>query len=66
MLNAVEHLQEVHSKIMKTNEEVIKFNSDIISLSVDLLADENLDFDGDQDDNYINTQLDTLENSAKI
>ena len=64
-MTAVENLQEVHSEILKTNEEVIRFNSDIISLSVDLLADENLNFDGDQDDNYMNTQLDKLEKQCK-
>ena len=61
MLDAVENLQEVHKKIMKTNEEIIKFNSEIINLSTQLLADENLDSNYNLDSKDTNTELDSLE-----
>ena len=61
MLDAVENLQEVHKKIMKTNEEIIKFNSEIINLSTQLLADENLDSNYNLDSKAMNIELDSLE-----
>ena len=61
MLDAVENLQEVHKKIMKTNEEIIKFNSEIINLSTQLLADENLDSNYNLDSEAMNIDLDSLE-----
>ena len=61
MLDAVENLQEVHKKIMKTNEEIIKFNSEIINLSTKLLADENLDSNYNLDSKAINIELESLE-----
>ena len=61
MLDAVENLQEVHKKIMKTNEEIIKFNSEIINLSTQLLADENLDSNYNLDSEAMNIELDSLE-----
>ena len=61
MLDAVENLQEVHKKIMKTNEEIIKFNSEIINLSTQLLADENLDSNYSLDSKAMNIELDSLE-----
>ena len=61
MLDAVENLQEVHKKIMKTNEEIIKFNSEIINLSTKLLADENLDSNYNLDSEAINIELESLE-----
>ena len=61
MLDAVENLQEVHKKIMKTNEEIIKFNSEIINLSTKLLADENLDSNYNLDSKAMNIELDSLE-----
>ena len=61
MLDAVENLQEVHKKIMKTNEEIIKFNSEIINLSTQLLADENLDSNYNLDSEAINIELESLE-----
>lgn len=65
MLSAVESLQEVHSKIMKTNEEVIRFNSEIIELSAQLLADDNLEVNSSQEDEDINLQLGKLEKECK-
>ena len=64
MLDAVENLQEVHKKIMKTNEEVIKFNSEIINLSTKLLADEKLDSNYNLDSEALNIELDSLESRA--
>lgn len=61
MLDAVENLQEVHKKIMKTNEEIIKFNSEIINLSTQLLADENLDSNYSLDSKAMNIELNGLE-----
>ena len=61
MLDAVENLQEVHKKIMKTNEEIIKFNSEIINLSTQLLADENLDSNYNLDSKAISVEFDSLE-----
>ena len=61
MLDAVENLQEVHKKIMKTNEEIIKFNSEIINLSAQLLADENLDSNYNLDSKAISIEFDSLE-----
>ena len=61
MLDAVENLQEVHKKIMKTNEEIIKFNSEIINLSTQLLADANLDSNYNLDSKAMNIELDSLE-----
>ena len=61
MLDAVENLQEVHKRIMKTNEEIIKFNSEIINLSTQLLADENLDSYFNLDSQAMNIELDSLE-----
>ena len=40
MLEAVTKLQEVHSKIMETNEEVVTFNARIIELSAEMLAND--------------------------
>ena len=65
MLDAVENLQEVHKKIMKTNEEIIKFNSEIINLSTKLLADENLDSNYNLDLEAIDIELDSLEKQCK-
>ena len=61
MLNAVECLQEVHTKIMKTNEEVIKFNSEIVDLATQLLADDKIADSHILDEERLNSELDKLE-----
>lgn len=66
LIATLEQLQQVHKRVMKTNEEIVKFNSSMLEATSEMISMDQLPFQMRLDEDQISAEVEKIEKDCLL
>ena len=66
LILAIEHLQQAHQRVMKTNEEIVRFNSSMLEATGEIISTDQLPIEMRLNTDEMHTEVEKIEKSCLL